>query len=113
MFKKKKQTMRILDGFLTAVIIISAVTLVCSGIAISKVNTDYMETGVRAAKIVAERESMQISVATHEGIKLAPRYNFPIESILKFLPPPLNTAYFIAEELMNTAESDGGENDTN
>ncbi len=104
--KEKTQTMRILESFLTAVIVISAVTLVASGVAISKVNTDYMESGIRAAKIVAERESMQISVTTHKGLLLSPQKALPIDTILKFLPPPVNTTYFIAEELLELTEKD-------
>ncbi len=113
MNKDKTQTARILECFLTAVIIISAVTLVFSGVAISKVNTDYMETGVRAAKIVAERENMQISVTTHEGILLSPQKNFPVDMILKLLPPPVNTSYFIAKELTDFAKNNFSGNETN
>ncbi len=113
MLAKKTQTLRILDGFLTSVIIISAATLVCSGIAISKVNTDYMETGVRAAKIVVERESMQISVTTHEGILISSDYDLPIDTVLQFLPPPINTTYFIAKELTEPVENHNIQNEVN
>lgn len=107
MYKEKTQVRRIVNVYMTLVIIITAVTLVMSGIAISKINTDYMESGVRAGKIVAERESTQISVTTHEGILLTPKHDYltVIDKVLTFLPPPVNTTYLMAKEIMELVES--------
>lgn len=101
MQKDKTQTRRIIEAYVTVVVLVTAVTLVFSGIAISKINTDYMETGVRAGKIVAERENMQISVTTHEGIKLTPSRNYldVADKVLTFLPPPVNTTYLTVKEI--------------
>lgn len=100
MKNEKTQTKRILDGFITSVILIFSITLVTSGIAISKINTDYLETGVRAGKIVAERGAQQISVTTHDGLTLK-RENNPeaFRRIINFLPPPINTTYMLLEEI--------------
>ncbi len=106
MLKEKTQTARILDGFVTVIIIASAVILVLSGVAISKVNTDYMETGIRAEKIVAERSSMQISLTTHDGIFISSENDLPIDTILTFLPPPVNTVYLITNEIIDMVNGD-------
>ena len=92
---------------MTVIVLITAVMLVVCGVAIIKVNTDYMQTGVRAGKIVAERENMQISVTTHEGIKLTtrPDYIDMIDKVLTFLPPPVNTTYLITKELVGVGDS--------
>ncbi len=74
--------------------------MVASGIAVSKINTDYLETGVQAGKIVAERQAQQISLTTHDGLTLTgesdPEF---FKKILPFLPPPINTGYYIFEEI--------------
>lgn len=56
----KTQFARITDAFIGVTAIITAVTLVASGIAVSKINTEYMATGIKTAKIVAERENEEI-----------------------------------------------------
>ena len=101
MKKEKNQTQRIIDSFITAVILIFSFTLVGCGVAISKINTDYMETGVRAGKIVAERESQQISVTMHDGIQLKTQTDYLqiADKILTYLPPPVNTTYLVAKEI--------------
>lgn len=101
MQKDKTQTRRIIETYVTVVVLITAATLVMTGIAISKINTDYMQTGVRAGKIVAERESTQISVTTHEGITLTPKRDYlaVADKILTFLPPPVNTTYLMVKEI--------------
>ncbi len=102
---QKSQAQRILDCFVTSVILIVAVTLVSSGIAISKINTDYMETGVRAGKIVAERKAQQISVTTHDGLTLTSEADpGMITDYLAYLPPPVNTTYFLIEDIISIIE---------
>ena len=105
MQKNKTQVRRIVDAYVAVVVMITAVTLVITGIAISKINTDYMQTGVRAGKIVVERENTQISVITHEGIRLTPKKNYLeiADKVLTFLPPPVNTTYLIAKEIVELA----------
>ena len=107
MKKNKSQTMRILDGFVTAVVVVTSATLVASGVCISRMNTEYLETGVRAAKIVAERESRQIFLTENESIKLVPDKNYYqiADKVLSFLPPPINTVYITAKEIKNAVES--------
>ena len=102
MKKEKNQTQRIIDSFITSIILIFSFTLVGCGVAVSKINTDYMETGVRAGKIVAERESQQISVTTHDGIELRTQTNYldVVDKILTYLPPPVNTTYLVAKEIV-------------
>ena len=99
MKKERTQTMKIIDAFVTTVILITAATLVASGIAVSRMNTEYLETGVKSAKIVAERDSRQIFVTDSESITLAPQRDFSfIDKILSFLPPPINTVYLTVKE---------------
>ncbi len=100
MKREKTQTQRILDVFVTSVILIVGITLVTSGIAVSKINTDYLESGVATGKIIAEREARQISLTTHDGLKLTSEQNpETIKKVLTFLPPPINTTYMIVEEI--------------
>lgn len=99
MKNEKNQTQRILDGFITSVILIFGITLVTSGIAISKINTDFLETGVYAGKIVAEREAQQISVTTNDGLTLkGESHPETFRKIITFFPPPINTTYMMLEE---------------
>ncbi|MBR3836436.1 MAG: hypothetical protein IKJ69_06610 [Clostridia bacterium] len=107
MSKEKTQLQRIFDVYVTVIVLITAVMLVVCGVAISKVNTDYMQTGIRAGKIVAERENMQISVTTHEGIELKADKNYLeiADKVLSFLPPPVNTTYLMTKELMEWFDS--------
>ena len=106
MKNEKNQTMRIIDGFITAVVIITSVTLVASGIAISKANTEYLETGVRAPRIVAEKESVQIFVSESESVTLASDkgYSKTAEKVLSFLPPPVNTVFIAFREIRDAAD---------
>lgn len=100
MNKKKSQTIRIIETYITVIVLLTALTLIFSGISISKINTDYMETGVKAGKIVAERKSTEISLTTHNGITLSAENNLNImNNILSFLPPPINTSYLIFQEI--------------
>ena len=98
---EKTQTRKIIETYITVVVLITAMMLVISGIAISKINTDYMESGVRAGKIVAERQSQQISLTTHEGIELKTQTDYlaSADRVLTYLPPPVNTTYLIAKEI--------------
>lgn len=99
MKKERTQTMKIIDAFVTTVILITAATLVASGIAVSRMNTEYLETGVKSAKIVAERDSRQIFVTDSESITLAPQRDFSFaDKILSFLPPPINMIYLTVKE---------------
>ncbi len=107
MKNQKTQTQRILDSFVATIILIVAGTLVASGIAISKINTDYMESGVRAGKIVAERTAQQISVTTHDGLTISGETD-PDKFIrsLAYLPPPVNTTYMIVTDLIDMIEKE-------
>lgn len=102
MNKTKTQTRRIIETYITLVVLVTGIVLVFSGIAVSKINTDYMQTGIRAGKIVAERENMQISVTMHDGITLSskPEYFETIDKVIRFLPPPINTTYIAIKELL-------------
>ena len=107
MKKEKTQTMRILDGFVTAVIIITAATLVAAGVSISRMNTEYLETGVRAAKIVAERDSRQIFLSGSEPLQLSSDEGFKIaDKVMSLLPPPINTVYLTVKEFKNSTKKD-------
>lgn len=106
MKKQKTQTQRIIDCFVTLVILIVAATLISSGIAISKINTDYLESGIRAGKIVAERTAQQISVTTHEGITLSGETNpGKYVEFLAYLPPPVGTTYMLFENITDIIEN--------
>ena len=107
MHKTKTQIQRISEIYITIVVLVTGIMLVVCGVAISKVNTDYMQTGVRAGKIVAERENMQISVTTHEGITLTAEKDCLdiIDKVLTFLPPPVNTTYLTVKELFNAEDN--------
>lgn len=97
---QKTQMQRIFSGFVTCVILILGATLVASGIAVSKINTDYLETGIEAGKIVAERKAQRISLTTHDGLTLTGESDPEnLKKILPFLPSPLNTGYYIFEEI--------------
>lgn len=98
--KEKKQYIRILDGFVTTVVVLTAATLIASGIAISKVNSEYMATGIKAAKIVAERENQEIAISLDDKLLVAPKSNFSaVDEVLSLLPPPINTGYMIFKEI--------------
>ena len=100
MKKNKSQTMRIIDAFVITVVLIISVTLVGSGISISRINTEYLETGVRTAKIVAERKGSQLLVMQNDAVLLSPKKDYAAvyDKILTFLPPPVNTVYLCVKE---------------
>ena len=88
----KTQFARISDAFIGVTAVIMAVTLVASGIAVSKINTEYMATGVKTAKIVAERENDEIFSSPK-------RIKDNIKTIGYLLPAPLNAVYYIYEKV--------------
>ena len=96
----KTQYARISDAFIGVTAVITAVTLVASGIAVSKINTEYMATGVKTAKIVAERENEEIFFSLGEKKFSSPkRINDNIKTIGYLLPAPLNAVYYIYEKV--------------
>lgn len=96
----KTQFTRISDAFIGVTAVIMAVTLVASGIAVSKINTEYMATGVKTAKIVAERENEEIFFSLGEKKFSSPkRINDNIKTIGYLLPAPLNAVYYIYEKV--------------
>mgnify|MGYP004496371395 FL=1 len=96
----KTQFARISDAFIGVTAVITAVTLVASGIAVSKINTEYMATGVKTAKIVAERENEEIFFSLGEKKFSSPkRINDNIKTIGYLLPAPLNAVYYIFEKV--------------
>ena len=96
----KTQFARISDAFIGVTAVITAVTLVASGIAVSKINTEYMSTGVKTAKIVAERENEEIFFSLGEKKFSSPkRINDNIKTIGYLLPAPLNAVYYIYEKV--------------
>lgn len=100
MSKEKTQIRRIIETYVTVIVLVISAILILSGIAISKINTDYMETGVRAGKIVAERENTEISIITHDGIEIKPENDInTINKFLTLLPPPINTTFLIYNEI--------------
>lgn len=96
----KTQFARITDTFIGVTAVITAVTLVASGIAVSKINTEYMATGVKTAKIVAERENEEIFFSLGEKKFSSPQnIKDNIKTIGYILPAPLNTVYYIYEKV--------------
>lgn len=96
----KTQFARISDAFIGVTAVITAVTLVASGIAVSKINTEYMATGIKTAKIVAERENEEIFFSLGEKKFSSPkRINDNIKTIGYLLPAPLNAVYYIYEKV--------------
>ena len=96
----KTQFARITDAFIGVTAIITAVTLVASGIAVSKINTEYMATGIKTAKIVAERENEEIFFSLGGKKFYSPKNikeNF--KTIGYLLPAPLNAVYYIYEKV--------------
>lgn len=100
MKKYKTQFSRITDNFISVTAVITAATLVASGVAVSKINTEYMATGVKTAKIVAERENEEIFFSMG-GKKFSSRDSLKggIETIGYLLPAPLNTLYYLYEKV--------------
>lgn len=96
----KTQFARITDAFIGVTAVITAATLVASGIAVSKINTEYMATGIKTAKIVAERDNEEIFFSLGEKKLSAPRnIKSDIKTIGYLLPAPLNAAYYIYEKI--------------
>ena len=96
----KTQFARITDAFIGVTAIITAVTLVASGIAVSKINTEYMATGIKTAKIVAERENEEIFFSLGEKKFSSPKnIRDDIEIIGYLLPAPLNAVYYIYKKV--------------
>lgn len=98
----KTQLERINDAFIGVTVVIIAATLVASGLAVSKVNTEYMETGIKAEKIIAERENEEIFFSLG-GRKFSPpkKLEEKLNSVALYLPAPLNGMVYIADEIFN------------
>ena len=96
----KTQFARITDAFIGVTAIITAVTLVASGIAVSTINTEYMATGIKTAKIVAERENEEIFFSLG-GKKFSSPKNIKgnFKTFGYLLPAPLNAVYYIYEKV--------------
>lgn len=96
----KTQFSRITDAFIGVTVIITAVMLVASGIAVTKINTEYMATGIKTAKIVAERENEEIFF-TLGGRKFSSPKSLKdnLQTVGYLLPAPLNTMYYIYEKV--------------
>lgn len=113
MKKVKNHTVKIIDAYITAVVVIISMTLVASGIAITRINTEYLETGIRSAKIIAERESMQILLTQNNSV-LFPQKNGLADAadrVLTFLPPPVNTVYLTLKEFKSASENSSAASD--
>ena len=96
----KSQFMRITDVFIGLTVIITAVTLVASGLAVTRINTEYMETGVRAVKIVAERENEEIFFSMNEKKFSTPEnLGQRLKKASYFLPVPLNTVIYFIDKI--------------
>ncbi len=95
----KTQLSKITDTFIGVTAVITAVMLVASGIAVSKINTEYMATGVKTAKIVAERENEEIFFTLGERKFSSPKnLKTDVQTIGYLLPAPLNAVYYIYEK---------------
>lgn len=100
MKKYKSQFMRITDVFVGLTVIITAATLVASGLAVTRINTEYMETGVRAVKLVAERENEEIFFSLNEKKFSAPeKLGQGLEKAVYLLPAPLNTVVYFIDKI--------------
>lgn len=99
MKRYKTQFSRITDTFVSVTAVITAAILVASGLAVTKVNTDYTESGVKTAKIVSERENEEIFFSMN-GRKFAPTQNIgnKLKFYAYFLPAPLNAVYYLGEK---------------
>ncbi|MBQ7549531.1 MAG: hypothetical protein IJT03_07490 [Clostridia bacterium] len=105
MQKYKSRYMRIAELFIAVTVVISSAMLVASGIAVARVNSEYMESGVRAAKIIAVRDSEQISVSLSDKLMYKSDGSGELaDKILSILPPPVNTVYISVRELLRTFE---------
>ena len=95
----KTQFARITDAFIGVTAIITAVTLVASGIAVSKINTEYMATGIKTAKIVAERENEIFFSLGGKKFSSPKNIKENFKTIGYLLPAPLNAVYYIYEKV--------------
>lgn len=95
----KTQFSRITDTFISVTAVITAAILIASGLAVTKINTEYMETGVKTAKIVAERENEEIFISMN-GKKFSTQKNMEkiFDTVLYFLPAPVNALIYIGKE---------------
>lgn len=100
MKKYKTQLSKIIETFIGVTAVITAAVLVASGIAVSKINTEYMETGIKTAKIVAERENEEIFFSLN-GRKFSarPDVSEKLRTAAYLLPAPLNAVYYFGEEI--------------
>lgn len=96
----RTQLRGIIEKFIGVTVIILAITLVASGFAVTKINTDYMETGVRTAKIIAERENEEIFFSLN-GRKFSPSQKLgdKLETASYFMPAPLNALVYVGREI--------------
>lgn len=96
----KTQLERINEAFISVTVVIIAATLVASGIAVSKVNTEYMETGVKTAKIVAERENEEIFISLGgRKFSASKKLEEKFSNAARYLPAPLNGFVYLIEEI--------------
>ena len=98
--KYKTQFSRITDTFIGVTAVILAAVLVVSGMAVTKINTEYMETGIKTAKIVAERENEEIFFSLN-GRKFSPAQSMDekLKTAALLLPAPLNAVIYLGEEI--------------
>ena len=98
--KYKTQFSRITDAFIGVTAVILAAVLVVSGMAVTKINTEYMETGIKTAKIVAERENEEIFFSLN-GRKFSPAQSMDekLKTAVRLLPAPLNAVFYLGEEI--------------
>lgn len=98
--KYKSQMRRINEFYIGFIVVIISAMLVMSGVAVSKINTEYMDTGVKAARIVAERENEEILVSMNGRKFSAPRQMSEyLQTAARLLPAPLNGIYFFFDEI--------------
>ena len=98
--KYKTQFSRITDTFIGVTAVILAAVLVASGMAVTKINTEYMETGIKTAKVVAERENEEIFFSLN-GRKFSPVQSMDekLRTAVRLLPAPLNAVFYLGEEI--------------
>jgi len=91
---------KILNAFVITMVFTISLTLIASGIAISKVNTDYMSTGIHAAKIIAERNNEEIFISINGQRLGKSSQSMPdFDKILSLCPAPINTIYILITEI--------------
>lgn len=106
MKKYKSSLSKILNAFVITTVISVSITLIASGIAISKVNTDYMSTGVHTAKIIAEHSNEEIFISINgQRLKQNTMLKPDIDLILSLAPAPINTLYLLFTEISDFVQS--------